>query len=89
MLEYPIHVPTPKRLSKNYHPAAGRECSKKIEDYINERAKDSPFTVLNYFEIADVTSIDEEIIKRFLRPLTGSYYNITIYNPDLKDETSP
>jgi hypothetical protein len=89
MLKYPIHVPTPKRLSKNYHPAAVRECRKKIEDYINERAKDSPFTVLNCFEIADATSIDEEIIKRFLRPLTGSYYNITIYNPDLKDETSP
>ncbi len=89
MLKYPIHVPTPKRLSKNYHPAAGRECRKKIEDYINERAKDSDFIVLNYFEIADATSIDEEIIKRFLRPLTGSYYNITIYNPDLKDETSP
>ncbi len=85
MLKYPIHVATPKRLSKDYHPAGGRECGKKIEDYINERAKNSPFTVLNYFEIADATSIDEEIIKRFLRPLTGSYYSITIHNPDLKD----
>ncbi len=83
MLKYPIHVPTPKRLSKNYHPAAGRECSKKIEDYINERAKDSPVTVLTYPQIADATGIDKENIKRFLKPLTASYYGITINNPDI------
>ena len=83
MPSYPIHVPTPKRLPKKYHPAAGRECRKKIEDYINERAKDSPVTVLNYSEIAYATGIDKELVTFCLKPLTASYSGITINNPDI------
>lgn len=85
MLKYPIHIPIPKRLTKEYSTQVVLELRKQLENYLNERAKNSHFTVLNYFEIADATDINEEIITRFLRPLTGSYYSITIYNPDLMD----
>jgi len=87
MPTYPISVPTPKRLPKRYHPAAGRECAKEIEDYINEQAKDSRVTVLNYFEIAGAIGIGNEIVRLCLMPLGGSRDGITINNPQLEKET--
>ncbi len=89
MPTYPISVSTPKRLPKRYPPDTGRVCAQKIEDYINEQAKDSKVTVLMYYEIADVTDIDKEIVRRCLMPLGGSRDGITINNPDFKDETGP
>jgi len=89
MPSYPINVPIPKGLAKEYSIQVVLELRKKLEDYLNERAKDSPVTVLTYPQIANATGIYKEIIKRFLKPLTGSYSGITINNPDLKDDSSP
>ncbi len=83
MPTYPISVPIPKGLAKEISRHSALECRKQLEDYLNERAKDSPVTVLTYPQIADATGIDKEIIKRFLKPLTASYYGITINNPDI------
>ena len=89
MFEYPISLPWPRsKRIKHIHPSIAREYHKKIEDYINEVAKESPVTVLNYSEIADATGYDKELVTLCLKPLTASYGGITIVNPSLKDETS-
>ena len=86
MLTYPVTIPIPKRgLPKSYHPSALPRCRKTLEDYLNRRAKDSRVTVLTYPQIANGTELDKEIVKIFLKPLTGSSSGITITNPELED----
>ena len=88
MVSYPVSIPMPRGgLPRDYHPSAGRELRRQLEDYLNERAKDSPETVLTYAQIASATGTDKEYIKLFLKPLTGSHGGITIVNSELKNET--
>jgi hypothetical protein len=86
MLSYPIVVPMPRRrLPRYYHPTAGKEIRKQLEDYLNKQVvainKDSPGTVITYAEIEVATGINREIVKLFLFPLTGNHGSITIINP--------
>jgi len=71
MPTYPLVIPMPcRRLPGNYHPAAaGPKVRNQLEDYLNERAKDSPVTVLTYPQIANATGIDKEIVAFLLSPI--------------------
>jgi hypothetical protein len=64
MRSYPVTVRVPPKITKRLSPAIALELRNKIEDYLNERAKDSPETVLTYPQIATATGIDKEIVAR-------------------------
>ncbi len=87
MPSYHTTVPMPRRsLSKQYHPSLLRQSPQQLEDYLNERARNSPEIALTFFEIAHDTGINGEIVKLFLKALTGHDSGITVGNPELKRE---
>jgi hypothetical protein len=60
---------------------------KKLEDYLNERAKNSSGIAVTCTEIVHGTNIHEEIVMLYLMRIAGKQYSITIGNPELKNET--
>lgn len=87
MVSYPVHIPISTKLAKDLSPTLAREYRKRIQDYLNEQAKNSHETVLTYLKIADRTGLDTDTVRLFLKPITASYGGITIVNPDVKNET--
>jgi hypothetical protein len=87
MAKYPVMVKLPHKLLKNLPLDIALKQRRKIEDYLNERAKDSPATVFYYGAIASDTGIDKEIVMDFLYPLSGSNVGIAIIKPQLERGT--
>ena len=84
MLTYPFNVDVPSSLTKKKYPWSFlTEKAREIENYINERCKDTPETVFFYSDIASDLRIDEKLVKAFLQPLGGGHNGVTIYNHQL------
>jgi len=88
MESYPISVPhlRPKD-ARRWPQSILSESRKKLEDYLNEIAKNSSEDSLTFFHIAHEADIDREIVKLYLRQMTGHSSGITVGNPELKKET--
>ena len=86
MVKYPVRVPIPRRRLPGKQPANFvRVWGEKIQDYINERAKNYSTIPLSYDQIARDTHLRKEIVEAFLTPLGGGYIGITIHNPQLEN----
>jgi hypothetical protein len=81
MAKYPVIVKLPQKPPKNLPLDIALKLRRKIEDYLNERAKDSPATVFYYNAIAGDIGIDKEIVRDFLYQLSGSNVGIAIIKP--------
>ena len=88
MIPYPIIVPLIRHKRIHQLPLSDRlAMQKKLEDYLNERAKNSPGIAVTCTEIAHDTNIHEEIVMLYLMRIAGRQYSIMIGNPELKKET--
>ena len=88
MIPYPITVPVIRHKRMQQFPLSDRlAMQKELEDYLNERAKDSSGIAVTCTEIAHNTNINEEIVMLYLMRIAGKHYSITIGNPELKKET--
>jgi hypothetical protein len=88
MIPYPITVPLVRHKRIQQFPLSDRlAMRKKLEDYLNERAKNSSGIAVTCTEIVHDTNIHEEIVMLYLMRIAGRHYSITIGNPELKKET--
>ena len=88
MITYPITVPLISHKRIQQFPLSDRlAMQKKLEDYLNKRAKNSSEITVNCAEIVHDTNIHEEIVMLYLMRIAGRHYSITIGNPELKKET--
>ena len=88
MIPYPITVPVIRHKRIHQFSLSDRlAMQKKLEDYLNKRAKNSSETTVTSTEIVHDTNIDEEIVMLYLMRIAGRHYSITIGNPELKKET--
>ena len=88
MFSYPISLPRPSRNRiKHLTSNEAREYHNKIENYLNEVAKDSTGKILTYPQIAVATGIDKDDVRIFVYPLTGNPSGITVGNPELEQGT--
>ena len=86
MVKYPVAVPIPRRgIPGNPHDNLVREWRNKIEDYINDHAKNYSTIPLSYVQIAKGANVPKEAVEAFLIPLGGGYIGITIHNPQLEN----
>jgi len=81
MARYPIRVRTTSKMVKKFSAPIALEISRKIEDYVNDQAKDNPVTVIDYFEISANLGISKELVRDLLFPVDGGHNGITINNP--------
>ncbi len=80
MVKYPVRVPIPRRQLPG-KPSANfvREWGEKIQDYINERAKNYSTIPLSYEQIARDANVPKEVVEVLLRRMGGGYDGITIH----------
>ncbi len=81
MAGYPIRVRTTSKMVKNFSAPIALEFSRRIEDYVNDRAKEKSATVINYFEISSALGISKAIVRDLLFPVDGGHNGITVNNP--------
>lgn len=83
MPSYPLTLSIPSSLAKQMPASILRECATKIENYLNDEAKNKPVCVVDYYELEIKLGISKEIIKKLLAPRGGSSNSITIHNQKL------